>query len=63
MLDHPGIRQTPGLFRAPHQGKEPDATVTIQKSAGVNVIFESSGFLSLLGLYSACQPKISPCHG
>src|SRR5215207_6351355 len=35
----------------------------IQKSAGVKVILESSGFLSLSGVYSACQPKISPCQG
>src|SRR5688572_26231459 len=34
----------------------------IQKSAGVKVMFESSSFLSLSGLYSACQPKISPCQ-
>src|SRR6266542_504788 len=32
----------------------------IQKSAGVNAIFEPSGFWSLSGVYSACQPKISP---
>src|SRR5215216_4237628 len=34
----------------------------IQKSAGVKVMLESTGFLSLSGVYSACQPKISPCQ-
>src|SRR6266508_1472893 len=34
----------------------------IQKSAGVKVILESIGFSLLSGVYSACQPKISPCQ-
>ena len=34
----------------------------IQKSAGVKVMFESYGLRSLSGVYSACQPKISPCQ-
>ena len=34
----------------------------IQKSAGVKVMFESMGLLSLSGVYSVCQPKISPCQ-
>ena len=32
----------------------------IQKSAGVNAILESTGFMRRSGVYSAGQPKISP---
>src|SRR5919108_128687 len=35
---------------------------SIQKSAGVKIMLESSGFLSLSGVYSACQLKSSPCQ-
>ena len=34
----------------------------IQKSAGVNSIFESAGFFRRSGVYSAGQPNNSPCQ-